>query len=101
MWEEASGTGVGCYVIESSHYWSREASISKFVHNLTAAIKARHKVRLGWIFCVKNGGGLDSASVEDQFGIQSTYFSMVLVQSKEARQPRYSWCHSAGGIAAA
>ena len=63
--------------------------------------RSRLDVRLGWIFWVKSGGRLDTASVEDQFGIQSTYLSMVLVQSKQARQPRYSWCHSAGGIAAA
>ena len=96
--EEASGTGLRCYVIESSH-WSREASISKLVHNLTAAIKARRKA--GVDFLGKVAGDLDTASVEDQFGIQSTYVSMVLVQSKQARQPPYSSCHSAGGIAAA
>ena len=48
MWEEACGTGVGCYVIESSHR-SREASISKPVHYLTAAIKARRKTGLDFL----------------------------------------------------
>ena len=48
MWEEACGTGLGCYVIESSHR-SREASISKPVHNSTAAIKARRKAGVDFL----------------------------------------------------